>query len=258
MSRYNSGSGGGGGSAGQQTYKIVVVGGGGVGKSALTIQFIQVRRVTRRILNPSSHGDGEAWGGRRNRRGNWLPDRAISLWHGAGAQPLKLFLGTSRSPQIVGVRRGISQRLIYRNGGWTGGGMRRGINDGLQDRSQLATYVHNQIQMYSLCYVWQWQMTWVMFVYNKDEEARDYRFLWSTNDESKISQKSSPSEWPDWTVPRLVAWLQVGCPNLKETQNIKASAPWRIKSNSDRSSTTVCLLWVVVVGAGRTRFALLV
>lgn len=26
-----------------QTYKIVVVGGGGVGKSALTIQFIQVR-----------------------------------------------------------------------------------------------------------------------------------------------------------------------------------------------------------------------
>lgn len=78
---------------------------------------------------------------------------------GRGAQPLKLFLGTSRSPQIVGVRRGISQRLIYRNGGWTGGGMRRGINDGLQDRSQLATYVHNQIQMYSLCYVWQWQMT---------------------------------------------------------------------------------------------------
>lgn len=28
-----------------QTYKIVVVGGGGVGKSALTIQFIQVRRM---------------------------------------------------------------------------------------------------------------------------------------------------------------------------------------------------------------------
>lgn len=26
-----------------QTYKLVVVGGGGVGKSALTIQFIQVR-----------------------------------------------------------------------------------------------------------------------------------------------------------------------------------------------------------------------
>lgn len=27
-----------------QTYKIVVVGGGGVGKSAITIQFIQVSR----------------------------------------------------------------------------------------------------------------------------------------------------------------------------------------------------------------------
>jgi len=26
-----------------QTYKLVVVGGGGVGKSAITIQFIQVR-----------------------------------------------------------------------------------------------------------------------------------------------------------------------------------------------------------------------
>ena len=28
-----------------QTYKIVVVGGGGVGKSAITIQFIQVSKV---------------------------------------------------------------------------------------------------------------------------------------------------------------------------------------------------------------------
>ena len=27
------------------TYKVVVVGGGGVGKSALTIQFIQVRQL---------------------------------------------------------------------------------------------------------------------------------------------------------------------------------------------------------------------
>lgn len=41
MSRYNSG-GGPGTHNGQQTYKIVVVGGGGVGKSAITIQFIQV------------------------------------------------------------------------------------------------------------------------------------------------------------------------------------------------------------------------
>ena len=37
MSRYNQG----GGYA--QTYKVVVVGGGGVGKSALTLQFIQVK-----------------------------------------------------------------------------------------------------------------------------------------------------------------------------------------------------------------------
>lgn len=43
MSRYNSG--GGGTHNGQQTYKVVVVGGGGVGKSALTIQFIQVRQT---------------------------------------------------------------------------------------------------------------------------------------------------------------------------------------------------------------------
>lgn len=28
-----------------QTYKLVVVGGGGVGKSAITIQFIQVRII---------------------------------------------------------------------------------------------------------------------------------------------------------------------------------------------------------------------
>lgn len=39
MSRYNQSS---GPSSHTQTYKIVVVGGGGVGKSALTIQFIQV------------------------------------------------------------------------------------------------------------------------------------------------------------------------------------------------------------------------
>lgn len=36
MSRYNQPTGSG------QTYKLVVVGGGGVGKSAVTIQFIQV------------------------------------------------------------------------------------------------------------------------------------------------------------------------------------------------------------------------
>lgn len=39
MSRYNQSAGGGP----TQTYKLVVVGGGGVGKSAVTIQFIQVR-----------------------------------------------------------------------------------------------------------------------------------------------------------------------------------------------------------------------
>lgn len=39
MSRYNQSSGPG---SHTQTYKIVVVGGGGVGKSAITIQFIQV------------------------------------------------------------------------------------------------------------------------------------------------------------------------------------------------------------------------
>lgn len=39
MSRYNQSS---GSSSHTQTYKIVVVGGGGVGKSAVTIQFIQV------------------------------------------------------------------------------------------------------------------------------------------------------------------------------------------------------------------------
>lgn len=38
MSRYNQSS----GPSHTQTYKIVVVGGGGVGKSAITIQFIQV------------------------------------------------------------------------------------------------------------------------------------------------------------------------------------------------------------------------
>jgi GTPase SAR1 family protein len=32
------------------TYKIIVVGGGGVGKSALTIQFIQVEALIKTIL----------------------------------------------------------------------------------------------------------------------------------------------------------------------------------------------------------------
>lgn len=41
MSRYNQSAGGGP----TQTYKLVVVGGGGVGKSAVTIQFIQVRAI---------------------------------------------------------------------------------------------------------------------------------------------------------------------------------------------------------------------
>ena len=31
-------------------YKLVVVGGGGVGKSALTIQFIQVRLKSKKVL----------------------------------------------------------------------------------------------------------------------------------------------------------------------------------------------------------------
>lgn len=43
MSRTNQASGGGGHT---QTYKVVVVGGGGVGKSAVTIQFIQSYFVT--------------------------------------------------------------------------------------------------------------------------------------------------------------------------------------------------------------------
>lgn len=37
-----------------QTYKLVVVGGGGVGKSAITIQFIQVRTENRNKLVTSS------------------------------------------------------------------------------------------------------------------------------------------------------------------------------------------------------------
>ena len=40
MSKYNNDR-----SAYNQTYKLVIVGGGGVGKSAITIQFIQVRRA---------------------------------------------------------------------------------------------------------------------------------------------------------------------------------------------------------------------
>lgn len=40
MSKHNGQSPG--GSSQTQTYKLVVVGGGGVGKSAITIQFIQV------------------------------------------------------------------------------------------------------------------------------------------------------------------------------------------------------------------------
>lgn len=39
MSRHNQSS---GPTSHTQTYKVVVVGGGGVGKSAITIQFIQV------------------------------------------------------------------------------------------------------------------------------------------------------------------------------------------------------------------------
>jgi GTPase SAR1 family protein len=36
-----------------QTYKLVVVGGGGVGKSALTIQFIQVIIHEIQVVSPS-------------------------------------------------------------------------------------------------------------------------------------------------------------------------------------------------------------
>ena len=43
MSKQNS-QGSGGSSQQTQTYKLVVVGGGGVGKSAITIQFIQVKK----------------------------------------------------------------------------------------------------------------------------------------------------------------------------------------------------------------------
>lgn len=37
-----------------QTYKLVVVGGGGVGKSAITIQFIQVRPGLKLVTSSSS------------------------------------------------------------------------------------------------------------------------------------------------------------------------------------------------------------
>lgn len=46
MSRYNQGNQG-----YAQTYKLVVVGGGGVGKSAITIQFIQVSFGTIHLTN---------------------------------------------------------------------------------------------------------------------------------------------------------------------------------------------------------------
>lgn len=53
MSRYNHSS---GPSSHTQTYKIVVVGGGGVGKSAITIQFIQVS-VLENVSNGSAIRD---------------------------------------------------------------------------------------------------------------------------------------------------------------------------------------------------------
>lgn len=37
----------------QEKYRLVVVGGGGVGKSALTIQFIQVGALEQRVSSPS-------------------------------------------------------------------------------------------------------------------------------------------------------------------------------------------------------------
>lgn len=66
---------------GQEKYRLVVVGGGGVGKSALTIQFIQVRgrgaggkRSSRRGLGAArcggaGAGAGAAGGSSRRRRG---------------------------------------------------------------------------------------------------------------------------------------------------------------------------------------------
>lgn len=52
---------------GQEKYRLVVVGGGGVGKSALTIQFIQVR--------------GRGAGGKRSAGGAWaLPGAGGPGW----------------------------------------------------------------------------------------------------------------------------------------------------------------------------------
>jgi hypothetical protein len=41
-----------------QTYKLVVVGGGGVGKSAITIQFIQVSRFKITLFGLTVHAFG--------------------------------------------------------------------------------------------------------------------------------------------------------------------------------------------------------
>ena len=46
---------GGEGGAHNQSYKLVVVGGGAVGKSALTIQFIQVSWIVPDFLTLSKH-----------------------------------------------------------------------------------------------------------------------------------------------------------------------------------------------------------
>lgn len=48
------------GAAPLEKYKLVVVGGGGVGKSALTIQFIQVTRKKRPWVGKGGMGSGKA------------------------------------------------------------------------------------------------------------------------------------------------------------------------------------------------------
>jgi len=67
-----------------QTYKLVVVGGGGVGKSAITIQFIQVRRKRR-----ENRESGISWWRRRCRKHK----SAEHLWYcdfGAATNTKKL------------------------------------------------------------------------------------------------------------------------------------------------------------------------
>lgn len=80
--------------SGQEKYRLVVVGGGGVGKSALTIQFIQVRGAGLRAA--AAAGSRYLWWAAaatppRRRRADRGPGDAGRLWalpRGCGAAPL--------------------------------------------------------------------------------------------------------------------------------------------------------------------------